>query len=104
MLNFIIVNQNFVLNLSQGELVSNKRLFSTKKLKIISCSQIMKKYILSLRGINVRNSRIKLPNLTLSFKNMSLEVVKTYLQTGSMVLESVRIMAKIKLILESRLS
>lgn len=35
---------------------------------------------------------------------MSLEVVKTYLQTGSMVLESVRIMAKIKLILESRLS
>lgn len=53
----------------------------------------MKKYIAFRRGINVGNIRIKMPDLTLAFKNMGFGAVKTYLQTGNVVFESDKTMA-----------
>jgi len=64
----------------------------------------MKKHIAFLRGINVGNIRIKMPDLTLAFKEMGFDAVKTYLQTGNVVFESDKTMAEIKPILENGLS
>ncbi len=64
----------------------------------------MKKYIAFLRGINVGNIRIKMPDLTLAFQNLGFEVVKTYLQTGNVVFESDKTIVEIKPILENSLS
>jgi len=64
----------------------------------------MKKYIAFLRGINVGNIRIKMPDLIVAFENMGFETVKTYLQTGNVVFNSDKTMAEIKLILENGLS
>jgi uncharacterized protein (DUF1697 family) len=75
-----------------------------EKLKNIFKNLIMKKYIAFLRGINVGNIRIKMPDLTTAFKNMGFEAVKTYLQTGNVVFESDKTMAEIKTILEKGLS
>jgi uncharacterized protein (DUF1697 family) len=64
----------------------------------------MKKYIAFLRGINIGNIRIKMPDLTTAFKNMGFKAVKTYLQTGNVVFESDKTITAIKPLLENGLS
>ena len=62
------------------------RYVASKKLKNdIKISNLMKKYIAFLRGINVRNIRFKMPDLKPAFKTLDFEQVKTYLQTGNVV-------------------
>ncbi|WP_394993096.1 DUF1697 domain-containing protein [Emticicia sp.] len=48
----------------------------------------MKKYIAFLRGINVGNIRIKMPDLKTAFEKMGFQNVATYLQTGNVVFDS----------------
>lgn len=64
----------------------------------------MKKYIAFLRGINVGNIRIKMPDLKNAFQNMGLKNATTYLQTGNVVFESEKGISEIKVILEKGLS
>ena len=64
----------------------------------------MKKYIAFLRGINVGNIRIKMPDLKMAFESMGFKEVKTYLQTGNVVFDSEKNMTEIKPILEKELS
>jgi uncharacterized protein (DUF1697 family) len=64
----------------------------------------MKKYIAFLRGINVGNIRIKMPDLKLTFESLGFQQVKTYLQTGNVVFESDKALEEIKPILEKTLS
>jgi uncharacterized protein (DUF1697 family) len=64
----------------------------------------MKKYIAFLRGINVGNIRIKMPDLKTAFGKMSFQNVATYLQTGNVVFESDKNISEIKVILEKGLS
>lgn len=64
----------------------------------------MKKQIAFLRGINVGNIRIKMPDLKLAFETLGFQQVKTYLQTGNVVFESDKILEDIKPILEKELS
>jgi uncharacterized protein (DUF1697 family) len=64
----------------------------------------MKKQIAFLRGINVGNIRIKMPDLKLAFESLDFQQVKTYLQTGNVVFESDKTLEEIKPILEKTLS
>jgi hypothetical protein len=64
----------------------------------------MKKYIAFLRGINVGNIRIKMPDLKDAFEKMGFKAVKTYLQTGNVVFDSDKNISEIKIILEKGLS
>jgi uncharacterized protein (DUF1697 family) len=64
----------------------------------------MKKYIAFLRGINVGNIRIKMPDLKIAFQKMDFQNVVTYLQTGNVVFDSEKNISEIKLILERGLS
>jgi uncharacterized protein (DUF1697 family) len=64
----------------------------------------MKKQIAFLRGINVGNIRIKMPDLKLAFENVGFQQVKTYLQTGNVVFESDKSLEEMKPILEKSLS
>jgi uncharacterized protein (DUF1697 family) len=64
----------------------------------------MKKQIAFLRGINVGNIRIKMPDLKLTFESLGFQQVKTYLQTGNVVFESDKTLEEIKPILEKTLS
>lgn len=64
----------------------------------------MTKYIAFLRGINVGNIRIKMPDLKAAFETLSFKDVKTYLQTGNVVFESDKTLSDIKPILEKGLS
>lgn len=64
----------------------------------------MKKYIAFLRGINVGNIRIKMPDLKNAFQEMSFQKPITYLQTGNVVFESDKNISEIKVILEKGLS
>ena len=64
----------------------------------------MKKYIAFLRGINVGNIRIKMPNLKIAFLEMGFKNVATFLQTGNVVFESDKNISEIKVILEKGLS
>lgn len=64
----------------------------------------MKKYIAFLRGINVGNIRIKMPDLKKAFENMGFQNPVTYLQTGNVVFESEKNISEIKVILEKGLS
>lgn len=64
----------------------------------------MKKYIAFLRGINVGNIRIKMPDLKAAFEKMGFQNVATYLQTGNVVFESEKNISEIKAILEKGLS
>ena len=64
----------------------------------------MKKYIAFLRGINVGNIRIKMPDLKTAFEKMGFQNVATYLQTGNVVFDSEKSITEIKLILEKGLS
>ncbi len=65
---------------------------------------IMKKQIAFLRGINVGNIRIKMPDLKLAFETLGFQQVKTYLQTGNVVFESDNTLEEVKPILEKTLS
>jgi uncharacterized protein (DUF1697 family) len=64
----------------------------------------MKKQIAFLRGINVGNIRIKMPDLKLAFEKLDFQQVKTYLQTGNVVFESDKTLEELKSILEKSLS
>lgn len=64
----------------------------------------MKKYIAFLRGINVGNIRIKMPDLKKAFENMGFQNPVTYLQTGNVVFESEKGISEIKVILEKGLT
>lgn len=64
----------------------------------------MKKYIAFLRGINVGNIRIKMPDLKNAFHSMGFQNAVTFLQTGNVVFESDKNIAEIKVILEKGLS
>jgi uncharacterized protein (DUF1697 family) len=64
----------------------------------------MKKQIAFLRGINVGNIRIKMPDLKLAFEKLDFQQVKTYLQTGNVVFESDKTLEEVKPILEKALS
>ncbi len=64
----------------------------------------MKKQIAFLRGINVGNIRIKMPDLKSAFEKIGFTNVKTYLQTGNVVFESNKSLEEIKPILEKSLS
>ncbi len=64
----------------------------------------MKKYIAFLRGINVGNIRIKMPDLKKAFQEMALQNATTFLQTGNVVFESNKNISEIKVILEKGLS
>ena len=50
----------------------------------------MKKQIALLRGINVGNIRIKMPDLKLTFETLNFQQVRTYLQTGNVVLSRIK--------------
>jgi uncharacterized protein (DUF1697 family) len=65
---------------------------------------MMAKYIAFLRGINVGNIRIKMPDLKAAFEEMNFTDVKTYLQTGNVVFNSDSGLEDIKVILEKGLS
>ncbi|MDZ7935023.1 MAG: DUF1697 domain-containing protein [Emticicia sp.] len=64
----------------------------------------MKKYIAFLRGINVGNIRIKMPDLKNAFQDMGFQNVATYQQTGNVVFESEKSISEMKVILEKGLS
>jgi uncharacterized protein (DUF1697 family) len=64
----------------------------------------VKKQIAFLRGINVGNIRIKMPDLKLVFEKLDFQQVKTYLQTGNVVFESSKTLEEVKPILEKALS
>ena len=64
----------------------------------------MKKYLAFLRGINVGNIRIKMPDLKIAFLQMGFKNVATFLQTGNVVFESDKNISEIKVILEKGLS
>lgn len=64
----------------------------------------MKKYIAFLRGINVGNIRIKMPDLRNAFHEMGFQNPVTYLQTGNVVFESEKNIKEIKAILEKGLT
>lgn len=64
----------------------------------------MKKHIAFLRGINVGNIRIKMPDLKYSFHEMGFQNAVTFLQTGNVVFESDKNISEIKVILEKGLS
>jgi uncharacterized protein (DUF1697 family) len=64
----------------------------------------MKKQIALLRGINVGNIRIKMPDLKLAFETLGFQQVKTYLQTGNVIFESDKTLEEVKPILEKVLS
>jgi uncharacterized protein (DUF1697 family) len=64
----------------------------------------MTKYIAFLRGINVGKIRIKMTDLQAAFENMECHEVKTYLQTGNVVFESVKSIKEFKPLLEKGLS
>lgn len=64
----------------------------------------MKKYAAFLRGINVGNIRIKMPDLTRAFEQMGCRSVKTFLQTGNVVFESAESIDALKLTLEKGLT
>lgn len=64
----------------------------------------MKKYIAFLRGINVGNIRIKMPDLKKAFEDMGFQNPVTYLQTGNVVFESEKNLSEIKIILEKGLT
>lgn len=64
----------------------------------------MKKYIAFLRGINVGNIRIKMPDLKIAFEKMGFQNAKTFLQTGNVVFDSEKNVSEIKVILEKGLS
>ena len=64
----------------------------------------MKKYVAFLRGINVGNIRIKMPDLKIAFEDLGFQSVSTYLQTGNVVFEANQSLESIKPILEKKLS
>ena len=64
----------------------------------------MKKYVAFLRGINVGNIRIKMPDLEVAFEELGFGGVRTYLQTGNVVFEADQTIEIIKPILEKKLS
>ncbi len=64
----------------------------------------MQKHIAFLRGINVGNIRIKMPDLKTAFENMGFQNVATYLQTGNIVFDSDKNIPEIKAILEAGLT
>ncbi len=64
----------------------------------------MTKQIAFLRGINVGNIRIKMPDLQAAFEKVGCQNVKTYLQTGNVVFESNLGLEELKLILEHTLT
>lgn len=64
----------------------------------------MKKYIAFLRGINVGNIQIKMPDLQNAFHSMGFENAETFLQTGNVVFESEKSISEIKVTLEKGLS
>ena len=64
----------------------------------------MKKHIAFLRGVNVGNIRIKMPDLKLAFENLDFQQVKSYLQTGNVIFESDKTLEEIKPILEKSLT
>jgi uncharacterized protein (DUF1697 family) len=64
----------------------------------------MTTYIAFLRGINVGNIRIKMPDLKQTFENLGFTEVRTYLQTGNVVFSSDKNQAEIKGLLEIKLS
>lgn len=64
----------------------------------------MKKHIAFLRGINVGNIRIKMPDLQLAFETLGFQQVKIYVQTGNVVFESDKTLEIIKFLLEKSLS
>lgn len=79
-------------------------IFEPRKFKQLQYQQPMKKQIAFLRGINVGNVRIKMPDLKLAFEKLGLRQVKTYLQTGNAVFESDKTVADVKFMLEKGLS
>jgi uncharacterized protein (DUF1697 family) len=64
----------------------------------------MIKYASFLRGINVGNIRIKMPDLKKAFEELSFQNVKTYLQTGNIVFESKDAADIVKPMIEEQLS
>lgn len=64
----------------------------------------MKKYVAFLRGINVGNIRIKMPDLKVAFEKLGFSDVKTYLQTGNVVFLASESPDTIKSVLEKSLS
>ncbi len=64
----------------------------------------MKKYIAFLRGINVGNIRIKMPDLENAFHRLGFQKAETFLQTGNVVFESEKDISEIKAILEKGLT
>lgn len=64
----------------------------------------MKKYIAFLRGINVGNIRVKMPDLKNAFHEMGFKNAVTFLQTGNVVFESDKNISEIKVVLEKGLT
>jgi uncharacterized protein (DUF1697 family) len=64
----------------------------------------MAKFIAFLRGINVGNIRIKMPDLKQAFEKMGFEGVATFLQTGNVVFQTEKEKAETKSILEKGLT
>ncbi len=64
----------------------------------------MQKFIAFLRGINVGNIRIKMPDLQRAFSDMGYANPVTYLQTGNVVFSSDQTLAEIKTKLEAGLT
>jgi uncharacterized protein (DUF1697 family) len=64
----------------------------------------MAKYTAFLRGINVGNIRIKMPDLKVAFERMNCTNVTTYLQTGNVVFNAEKPIDELKVILEKGLS
>jgi uncharacterized protein (DUF1697 family) len=64
----------------------------------------MTKYIAFLRGINVGNIRIKMPDLKAAFERMNCTEVKTFLQSGNVVFNSEKTVQDIKSTLEKGLT
>jgi uncharacterized protein (DUF1697 family) len=61
-------------------------------------------YVAFLRGINVGNIRIKMPDLKRVFEQMGCHAVETILQTGNVVFQSDKKISALKQILEKGLS
>ncbi len=64
----------------------------------------MQKFVAFLRGINVGNIRIKMPDLQRAFADMGFVAPVTYLQTGNVVFSSEHQLPTIKTTLEAGLT
>jgi uncharacterized protein (DUF1697 family) len=61
-------------------------------------------YVAFLRGINVGNIRIKMPDLKRAFECLGCQQVETILQTGNVIFQSDKEIPELKVLLEKGLS